>query len=92
MEWVHMTSPSLSKGYVDVSANMNSVMWRSPHHADATCSGASTEEHVLRQEVRARLVAGRSDMPYGSVSQSVGRPGRDDPTRGRERIENLKIF
>ncbi|GFU59216.1 hypothetical protein TNCV_4197481 [Trichonephila clavipes] len=35
---------------------------RRAHHAGTTWSGATKEEHVLRREVRAGLVARRSDI------------------------------
>ncbi|GFV57174.1 hypothetical protein TNCV_4976511 [Trichonephila clavipes] len=46
-------------------------MWKRPYLAGYTWRGATTEEHVLRQEVRAGHIT-RSNMPYHSKDRAEG--------------------
>ncbi|GFU88531.1 hypothetical protein TNCV_4442081 [Trichonephila clavipes] len=54
---------SLSKGYVEVLEDVNSVMWGRFRHAGTTQNDGTTEKQVLRHEVRAGLDVKISDMP-----------------------------
>ncbi|GFV14458.1 hypothetical protein TNCV_165851 [Trichonephila clavipes] len=53
-------------------------------HAGTTWRGATTEKHVLRQEVRAELLSRRSDVPY--------RPGDWEEGTSNEIVSNHASF
>ncbi|GFT25394.1 hypothetical protein TNCV_182221 [Trichonephila clavipes] len=59
------TYPLLCKGYIEVffaEGEFRNV--EEPRHAGTTWNGAATEQHVLRQEVKAGVVAKISDLSY----------------------------
>ncbi|GFU42830.1 transposable element Tcb1 transposase [Trichonephila clavipes] len=59
-----MTYPSLVKFYIEVLADVNSMMWVSPIMLVPHRLAQRPEEYMLHQYARAGLVARRSGLPY----------------------------
>ncbi|GFR19436.1 hypothetical protein TNCT_68181 [Trichonephila clavata] len=68
------TYPPFSKWYVEMSADVSSIMFHVEEirHVGTICRGATTEEHVLPQEVREKIISRMSDMPYHPKNWAKG--------------------